>query len=111
MVDKQKALEEIRQITELIKQTVPAERIYLFGSHAYGEPNEDSDYDFFVVIPDGSMRTREARRAINRALAHSPLRTPTDVMASHANSFDDRKQFNTLERIVTRNGRLLYERA
>ena len=103
--------QEIRQITEIIKQTVPAERIYLFGSHAYGQPNKDSDYDFFVVIPDGSMRSREATRLIQRAVAHSPLMTPIDVLASSANRFDEMKQYNTLERKVMREGVLLHERA
>ena len=48
--------QEIINITEAIKQAIPAERIYLFGSHAYGKPNPNSDYDFFVVIPDGGIR-------------------------------------------------------
>jgi len=111
MIDRQKAQDEIRQITELIRQAVPVERIYLFGSFAYGEPDEHSDYDFFVVIPDGSMRPREATRMIRRAIAQTPLMSPFDVLAAHVNRFDEMKQFNTLERKVTRDGRLLYERA
>lgn len=111
MVDKQKAQEEIQQITELIKQTVPVERIYLFGSYAYGEPHEHSDYDFFVVLPDESMRTLEVTQAIHWAIAQTPLRMPVDVLASHTNRFDEMKRFNTLERKITRDGRLLYERA
>jgi len=108
MVDKQKANEEIQQITELIKQTVPVERIYLFGSHAYGEPHEHSDYDFFVVLPDGSMRPLEAERMIYRAIAHSPLRTPADVLSMYNARFEQRNKLNTLERKVVRDGRLLY---
>jgi len=103
--------QEIRQITEIIKQTIPAERIYLFGSHAYGQPNKDSDYDFFVVIPDESMRPLEATRKIHWAMAQTPLQTPIDVMAAHVNRFDEMKKFNTLERQVDRKGVLLYERA
>ena len=111
MVDRKKAQEEIAQITEIIKQTVPAERIYLFGSYAYGEPNEHSDYDFFVVLPDDSMRPLDAMRSIRRAIVRTSLMTPYDVLAAHVNGFDERKQFNTLERKITRDGRLLYERA
>ena len=29
------------------------EKIFLFGSYAYGTPNKDSDYDFYVVLKDG----------------------------------------------------------
>ena len=39
---------EIEAITEVIKETVDCEKIYLFGSYAYGEPREDSDLDFML---------------------------------------------------------------
>jgi len=32
------------------------EKIVLFGSYAYGTPREDSDYDFFVVLKDGTEK-------------------------------------------------------
>ena len=32
-------------------------RIYLFGSHAGGEPDEDSDLDLLVIVPDSGERT------------------------------------------------------
>ena len=40
---------ELEQIKEIIRNTVDPEGIYLFGSFAYGEPREDSDYDIYVV--------------------------------------------------------------
>ena len=38
-------------------------QIYLFGSYAWGQPNEDSDVDLFVIVPksDESRRDREIR--------------------------------------------------
>ncbi len=38
-------------------------QIYLFGSYAWGQPNEDSDVDLFVIVPDSdeSRRDREIR--------------------------------------------------
>ncbi|MCL2106213.1 MAG: nucleotidyltransferase domain-containing protein [Oscillospiraceae bacterium] len=102
--------QEIQQIAEIIKQTVPAERIYLFGSHAYGQPNRHSDYDFFVVLPDDFSRSRDATRQIQRAVAHTPLMTPIDVLAATVQRFDEMKKYNTLERKVYREGVLLYER-
>jgi predicted nucleotidyltransferase len=32
------------------------EKIILFGSYAYGIPNEKSDYDFFVILKDGTEK-------------------------------------------------------
>ena len=38
-------------------------QIYLFGSHAWGQPNEDSDVDLFVILPrsDQSRMERDLR--------------------------------------------------
>ena len=45
--------EEINDIVKVILNAVPALEIYIFGSFANGTAREDSDYDFYVVIPDG----------------------------------------------------------
>lgn len=45
---------------KIAKQFHP-ERIILFGSYAYGTPNEDSDVDLLVVMP---FEGRTARQAI-----------------------------------------------
>jgi len=51
-----KSCQNIREKLEIIKEAVlkyvPAEKIYLFGSYAYGRPNKNSDIDIYVVIPD-----------------------------------------------------------
>jgi predicted nucleotidyltransferase len=45
-------MNELNQIKQIILNTVKTESIYLFGSHAYGAPTADSDFDLYVVIPD-----------------------------------------------------------
>jgi predicted nucleotidyltransferase len=112
MVDREKANEEIQQIAQLIREAVPVERIYLFGSYAYGEPTEDSDYDFFVVIPDGSMRALDAAaeaRSSMRKLKNRHM--PVDILADYSSRFNERSQFNTMERKIHRDGVLMYARA
>ena len=44
---------EINEIVATILRAVPALKIYLFGSYANGTAKESSDYDFYVIIPDG----------------------------------------------------------
>ena len=39
--------DEIKVVQDIIIGAVPVVKLYLFGSHANGVPNEDSDYDFF----------------------------------------------------------------
>ena len=102
------AQEEIRQIAEIIRETVPAERIYLFGSHAYGQPRKGSDYDFFLVMPDGGMRPMVAMQQAQLALARRMRRTaPIDILASTRSEFDEMKKLITLERTIDRRGIVL----
>jgi predicted nucleotidyltransferase len=38
--------EEITNIMNALVEALPVERVYLFGSYAYGRPTDNSDYDF-----------------------------------------------------------------
>jgi len=101
---------EIQRITDAIRQAVPAERIYLFGSYAYGQPNEDSDYDFYVIIPEGSMRPIEAMQQAQRALIPLGNIPAVDVLAKTQSKFDQMRNWvNTVEKDVAQKGVLLYE--
>ncbi len=42
---------EIKKITEAIVLYFNPERIILFGSYAYGTPQESSDLDLLIVMP------------------------------------------------------------
>ena len=86
------------------------EQIYLFGSHAYGTPNTDSDYDLYIVIADDSLRPLEAARKARRAISTVNRKTPVDVIADYRSRFEQRKKLNTLERKVSNEGVVLYER-
>jgi len=99
---------EIDAITEAIKRAVPTEQIFLFGSHAYGQPNKDSDYDFFLVIPDGEMRPLEA---IRKAQCAIPSRSKAiDILANTRSGFDERKSWiATIEKTVNQKGVLLHD--
>jgi predicted nucleotidyltransferase len=104
--------DEIRAITEVIKETVDCERIYLFGSYARGEPNEDSDFDFYVVLPDDGGQPLETLQKIYRRLGKTDrVMTPVDILANHASRFEARKTLPTMERQVSREGVVLYERS
>lgn len=104
-----KVNDELNTICQVIDKTVDTEQIYLFGSHAYGVPQEDSDYDLYVVIPDSDLRPIDAAVSIRRALTPVQHR-PLDVIVSHKSRFQQRRQGPTLERKIAREGVLLYER-
>ena len=99
---------ELSDICRIIDTTVDTEKIYLFGSYAYGTPTDDSDYDLCVIIPENSMRPVDAVKAIRRALL--PLQTMSlDILVYRADTFFRRAQGVTMERKIKRDGIPLYE--
>jgi predicted nucleotidyltransferase len=107
MIEQKK--DEIASIVSVIKNTVDCDKIYLFGSYAYGEPNEDSDLDFYVVVPDNSERTRLLRSKIRLALINV-TESSVDILASHASRFAELSILPTLENTIVNEGILLYDR-
>ena len=101
---------EIMTVTEVIKKTVDCEKIYLFGSHAYGEPHKNSDLDFYVVIPDDADRLIEVMQKIHITLGRIKELSPIDVIATRSSRFADMSNLPTMERKIVKEGVLLYER-
>lgn len=51
-MDRRRALDPVLgRFAGRLRQEVEAERVLLFGSHARGTADRDSDYDFIVVSP------------------------------------------------------------
>ena len=96
---------EINEIVNRILSSVPALEIYLFGSFAKGLEREDSDYDFYVVIPDDSgMRELEASRAIGYNLIGRQKRG-IDMLVGTQSKFNRRKDyFYSIENEVIETG-------
>src|SRR5688572_17485031 len=45
------SMAKIRRFARSIAKLFEPEKIVLFGSYAYGKPNEDSDVDLLVIMP------------------------------------------------------------
>jgi predicted nucleotidyltransferase len=103
--------DEIRAITKIIKESVDCEKIYLFGSYAFGEPHKDSDLDFYVVVPDDAGRPIEVKRKIRASLGSLQRTTPIDIVAARSSRFADMSALPTMERKIVREGVLLYEQS
>ena len=101
--------DEIIKIKDIIINAVSVEKLYLFGSYANGTPNENSDYDFYIVIPNDSIRPLDAINAAYLAM-RGLKRTPIDILAGTVDIFTRRSQGVTLERKIAREGVILYER-
>jgi len=108
MTDIQSINEEIQEIVDVILATVPVVAIYLFGSHATGTAREDSDFDFYVVIPDGELQEVTAAQQISRKMANIQKRC-VDMLVGTLNTFNEykyRKSF--VEREIMGTGVKLY---
>ena len=58
-------------VRELVAKFRP-ERVILFGSHAYGKPNADSDVDLLVVMP-AKNELSQSIRVVQAICAPFPL--------------------------------------
>jgi predicted nucleotidyltransferase len=99
--------DEIKEIQDIILSTVSALQIYLFGSHAKGKQRVDSDYDFYVVVPDDAMRPLDATRKISMAL-RSARKMPVDMLVGNESKFNKYKNVYSIEKEVVSNGMKLY---
>ena len=59
-------------VEEVVRQFHP-KRVVLFGSHAYGTPNEDSDVDLLVIMPHQEHSASQAAEILKRVRAGFPV--------------------------------------
>ena len=104
--------ETITVIKDSILSTVGdgCEKIFLFGSYAYGTPNKDSDYDFYVVLKDGIENPILVMQKIYEYMVDTNY-IPVDALANYKSRFEWRSTQPTIERTIANKGVVLYERA
>jgi predicted nucleotidyltransferase len=104
-----KTLDErlLETATQRLVAEFQPEQVWLYGSHAWGKPHEDSDVDLLVVVPHSDETPiRRAQRA-HRCLRG--LRMPKDVLVETREEVDRVKERKTsLENIILTRGRRLY---
>lgn len=99
----------IYDIRDKILSCMNVERIYLFGSYACGTPHKDSDFDFYIVLPDDCPFTRlDALHKIRRNIGHTHF-IPVDLLANYKSRFEELSQLPTMMRQIARDGIVLYE--
>ena len=112
MVGVPETSEEERIVAESVRRLVdslPADRIYLFGSRARGDGNADSDYDFMVVVGESALPRYKREQQAFRALCG--IGAAKDVLVLTRDEFDAGLDVaSSLPATVVREGRLLYAR-
>jgi len=61
--------ETLKTAVDRLKAEFRPEAIYLFGSHAWGTPTEDSDVDLMVIVGESDERSVRRRQRAHSCLA------------------------------------------
>ena len=100
----------IKQLVDQIKQFDP-EKIILFGSYAYGTPNDDSDVDLFVVKNVRKEDIRELRLTIRKHLRDIIYnqKVPVDLLLDSQENVNERiKLGDSIYEEIINKGRVVY---
>jgi uncharacterized protein len=97
----------LQTVTQRLVAEFQPEQVWLYGSHAWGHPHEDSDVDLLVVVPHSDETPIRRSQRAHRCLRG--LRMPKDVLVETRQEVDLVKEFNTsLENQILSRGRRLY---
>ena len=98
---------ELDRYVTFISQMDGVIQIYLFGSHAYGSPTEESDIDLMVIVHDG-IDSLKVMRDVSRGLMDR--RVSLDVLVDNFSDFTERSKPErvTLQREIKNKGVLVY---
>lgn len=80
------------------------ERIILFGSYAYGQPQEDSDVDLLVIKKTTDHFHERQKKA--RLLLKSTI--PVDIFVFTPEEFEEAKQSNPFIKEAVEMGKIVY---
>jgi predicted nucleotidyltransferase len=97
----------LTQIVQRLVESLHPEQIILFGSHAYGEPDENSDVDLFVIVSESDQPRYRRSRLAYRALRG--ISVPTDVIV--VTREEVKKKVNVRSSLISRvihDGKVLY---
>ena len=97
----------LQTATQRLVAEFQPDQIWLFGSHAWGNPHDDSDVDLLVVVPHSDETPIRRSQRAHRCLRG--LRMPKDVLVETRQEVDRVKELKTsLENAIISRGRRLY---
>lgn len=100
--------EQIQAVVRRIVEGYAPDKIYLFGSYAYGEPTEDSDLDLLIIKQQAETRRSERAIAIRTLLWGTGAPAMDILIRTPAEMEQAAGVFQSVETIAEQQGRLLY---
>ena len=93
-------------INSLVKELMPI-KIYLFGSYAENNENEDSDFDFYIVVNDTEFDMVTLTARAYNSIRYKQKRS-VDIIVNTESVFHARKKILSTEKEVFERGVLIY---
>jgi uncharacterized protein len=101
------SITDIRRYCDAIAAAFKPRKIILFGSHAYGQPNEDSDVDVMVVMKSMRRLGRHPAATIRMKVRAD---FPVDMLVREEREVARRVKDEDLFMLdVTEKGKVMYE--
>lgn len=99
-------ISKIQALSRRIASEFKPERIILFGSYAYGRPDEDSDVDLLVVMPLEGKGIYKSLEILNRIEPDFAI----DLLVRSPEQIQERLALNDFFlRGIVEKGKVLYE--
>ncbi len=99
--------ETLQEMTRRLVAEFQPSRVILFGSHAWGQPDEDSDVDLLVIVPDSDQSRMERELRARRCL--QDMYVAKDVLVQTQPEIDQASRvYASLESEVLERGIRLY---
>ncbi len=99
--------EQIDALVNTITKKFTPQKIFLFGSYAYGNPGVHSDLDLCIITDLGDKRKIDMMRDIRREIRNN-FQLPLDILIYEDKEFDQRAALpNTLEFKILKQGILV----
>lgn len=100
-------LKKIEEAKERLVIEFNPEKIYIFGSYAWGNPTEDSDLDIMIVVKKLNNKLLEMRRGIKSLRG---IGFPKDIIVESEDEFlQNSKDLYKIENEICNRGYLIYE--
>jgi len=97
----------IAEVVNKIKVQFQPQKIILFGSYAWGEPDEDSDLDLFLIM-ESQLRRDERSRVVQKIFSDRTF--PLDIIVYTPKELENSlKRGNPFIKEILSKGALLHE--
>ena len=101
--------QEVNEVVKQINAVTSVQKIYLFGSYAYGKADHNSDLDLCIITNDNNVRKRDLIRSIRKSISKVATK-PIDILVYNQEEFLERAKVNsTLEHKITNEGVSVYQ--